>query len=120
MMKLCKHFGLLVLSLGMLLPACRSGYDGVTGASAKAMDIPKLIESGTSEDGQSVSLQNKRIGVKGIRILANTENVKNVRVLALKTNKLGDEGVAILAESPTFQHVEKLFLWDNQITAGWH
>ena len=73
MMKLYKNFGLLVLSIGMILPACRSGHDGVTGASAKArMDVPKLIEKGTSEDGRSVSLQNKRIGVKGIRILANT------------------------------------------------
>ena len=117
MKKFRKNIGLLLLSLGLLLPACRSGHDGVTGASMKAQDIPKLIEKGTSEDGLSVSLQNKRIGVKGVRILANTEKAKNVRMLALKSNKLGDEGVEILSESPTFQHVEKLFLWENQITA---
>ena len=117
MMKLCKYFGLFVLSLGMLLSACRSGHDGVTGASAKAKDLPKIIAKGTSEDGLSVSLQNKRIGLKGIRLLAETEQVKNVQSLALKTNKLEDEGVAILASSPTFQHVEKLFLWDNKVTA---
>ncbi len=101
-----KILGLVLLSGGMLLPACRSGSDGVTGASAKARDLPKLIAKGTSEDGLSVSLQNKNIGVKGVRLLAATENVKNVRSLALKSNKLGDDGVKILAESPTFQNVE--------------
>ena len=66
-MKLSKHFGLIVLSVCLLLSACRSGHDGVTGASAKAKDLPKIIEKGTSEDGTSVSLQNKGIGVKGKR-----------------------------------------------------
>ena len=52
MMKLYKNLGLIIISLGMLLPSCRSGHDGVTGASTKAQDLPKIIEAGTSEDGQ--------------------------------------------------------------------
>ena len=121
MMKLYRNFFLLILSVGLLLPACRSGYDGVTGASAKAKrDVPKLIEKGTSEDGLSVSLQNRGIGIKGVRILAKTEKVKNVRSLALMRNKLGDEGVAILAESPTFQHVEKLLSMGQPSHCRWH
>ncbi len=109
--------GLAVLTTALLLPACRSSHDSVTGASAKArMDLPKLIASKTSEDGTSINLNNKSIGVKGVRVLADAPNTKNVRSLALKANKLGDEGVAILAESPAFQNVDKLFLWGNGVT----
>ena len=89
-----KTLFILALAAGLLFPACRS-HDSVTGATARAKkDLPKLIAAGTSEDGLSVSLQNKNIGVKGARVLADTEAVKNVRSLALKTNRLGDEGVA--------------------------
>ncbi|HIE80485.1 MAG TPA: hypothetical protein EYQ03_07625, partial [Nitrospinaceae bacterium] len=64
-------------------------------------DIPAHIKERLDPDGTKVNLNRSLIGVKGIKILAEMPELKNVKSLALQGNKLGDEGVRILAESET-------------------
>ena len=79
-------------------------------------DIPAHIIERMDKDGTKINLNGSQIGVKGMKILASTPDLKNIVSLALQTNKLGDEGVRILCESDTFQHVEKLSLWGNDVS----
>ena len=94
---------LAMVCIALSLPACKSGSpDSKTGASKKAqVELPQLIKSRTSAGGSGVNLNNSNIGLKGIQLMADSPDLKNVRTLALKTNQLGDAGMKILAESET-------------------
>ncbi|SVD97144.1 uncharacterized protein METZ01_LOCUS449998, partial [marine metagenome] len=91
------------------------GYGRPKGPPA---DIPAHIKERTSPDGKGINLNNSQVGVKGIAIMAEIPELKNVVSMALKSNKLGDEGVKIMTQSDTFRHLEFLSLWDNGISAA--
>ena len=89
------------------------GYGRPKGPPA---DIPAHIKERTSPDGTGINLNNSQIGVKGMAIMAETPELKNVAIMSLKGNKLGDEGVRIITQSSTFKNLEFLSLWDNGIS----
>ena len=79
-------------------------------------DIPAHIIERMDKDGTKINLNGSQIGVKGMKILASTPDLKNIVSLALQTNNLGDVCVRSFCESDTFQHVEKLSLWGNDVS----
>jgi hypothetical protein len=91
------------------------GYGRPKGPPA---DIPAHIRERTSPDGKGINLNNSLIGIKGMAIMAETPELKNVVSMALKGNKLGDEGLGIITQSKTFRHLEFLSLWDNSISVA--
>ena len=84
------------------------GYSGGHGAKGKhgghgygrrkgpPKDISAHIRERLDADGSKINLNGSQIGVKGMKILASTPELKNVVSLALQKNNLGDEGGRIL------------------------
>ena len=92
------------------------GHHGYGRPKGPPADIPAHIKERISSDGKGINLNGSQIGVKGIAIVAQTPELKNVTSMALKSNKLGDEGVRIITQSSTFKGLEFLSLWDNGIS----
>ena len=93
------------------------GHHGYGRPKGPPADIPTHIKERTSPDGRKINLNNSLVGIKGMAIMAESPELKNIVSMALKGNKLGDEGVRILTQSSTFKHLEYLSLWDNGVSA---
>jgi serine/threonine protein kinase len=62
-----------------------------------------------------LDLTNKRIGDKGVKLLAGLPSLAHRSVLYLSGNQISDEGVKVLAASPHLTSLTRLILWDNLI-----
>ncbi|MEO2044554.1 MAG: hypothetical protein ABGX43_08110, partial [Nitrospinaceae bacterium] len=95
----------------------KHGGHGYGRPKGPPVDILAHIRERLDSDGTKVNLNRSLIGVKGIKILSEMPELKNVKSLALQGNRLGDKGVQILTGSDTFKHTENLSLWGNGVSA---
>jgi len=56
----------------------------------------------------SLDLWGTQIGADGLRQLASSSTIRNLRALDIQSNPIGDDGLGILAHAETFRHLESL------------
>ncbi len=80
------------------------------------MDIEKLAQENLV-NGDTLDLENLKIGDEGAKVLAGLELLSQVSRLELGNNEISDEGLAPLMSSPHINNLKILNLKSNRITA---